>query len=218
MSTAASWTPSSPAGRSASRCRCWPGSPASAEARCERAAGRGAVTETWSEKVPGRHRDRRVGRAGAPVRPGTAVALTVSKGPKPVPVPDWTGKSGDDAVAALRRRASRWVKTAPTATPSRRTPWSSRPRTGAGERGETVRAHPLAGAGAGDPYGRGHGDPGGREGAAGRRVQDPRPAGGGQLPRRRLRRHHSPKARTSAPKGSTHHPLRRLRPRRRTLG
>ena len=39
--------------------------------------------------------------AGTPVRHGTPVALVVSKGPQPIPVPSVIGKSEDDAVAAI---------------------------------------------------------------------------------------------------------------------
>ncbi len=40
---------------------------------------------------------------GTSLRRGTAVDLRVSKGPRPVPVPDWTGKDAGDATRALHR-------------------------------------------------------------------------------------------------------------------
>jgi serine/threonine-protein kinase len=39
--------------------------------------------------------------AGTPVRHGTPVAMAVSKGPQPIPVPSVVGKAEDDAVAAI---------------------------------------------------------------------------------------------------------------------
>jgi serine/threonine protein kinase/beta-lactam-binding protein with PASTA domain len=42
-------------------------------------------------------------KAGAPLRRGTVVDVVVSKGPKPVKVPDVTGSDADSATARLRR-------------------------------------------------------------------------------------------------------------------
>jgi serine/threonine-protein kinase len=41
--------------------------------------------------------------AGSEIAPQTPVALTVSRGPKPIKVADWTGKSADAAVKALKK-------------------------------------------------------------------------------------------------------------------
>ncbi|MGY2875316.1 eukaryotic-like serine/threonine-protein kinase [Marmoricola sp. URHA0025 HA25] len=40
---------------------------------------------------------------GTPLRRGTAVNVVVSKGPRPIDIPDWTGRNGDKAVDALDR-------------------------------------------------------------------------------------------------------------------
>jgi serine/threonine protein kinase/beta-lactam-binding protein with PASTA domain len=49
--------------------------------------------------------------AGTALRRGAAVDLVVSKGPRPVPVPDVTGRTADAATAALRRLRLRAVRT-----------------------------------------------------------------------------------------------------------
>ncbi|WP_091416750.1 Stk1 family PASTA domain-containing Ser/Thr kinase [Friedmanniella luteola] len=77
-----------------------------AEAAAALANGRlsaGEVTEAWSDTVPAGTVTGASAAAGTPVKPGTAVALTVSRGPKPVKIADWTGKGVDDAVAALEK-------------------------------------------------------------------------------------------------------------------
>jgi len=63
----------------------------------------GAVTEAWSSSVPAGQVVKASAAAGTGLKPGTAVALTVSKGPKPVLVTDWTGRSAVDAEKALRK-------------------------------------------------------------------------------------------------------------------
>jgi serine/threonine-protein kinase len=40
-------------------------------------------------------------KPGTPLRRDAAVDLIVSKGPRPIKIPDWTGRNGDKAVAAL---------------------------------------------------------------------------------------------------------------------
>ena len=39
--------------------------------------------------------------AGTPLRRDTAINVVVSKGKRPIKIPDWTGRSGDKAVDAL---------------------------------------------------------------------------------------------------------------------
>ena len=58
----------------------------------------------WSETVPEGQVIRTSPKAGTTVKPGAAVDLVLSKGRKPIPVKDWTGKSFDDAKAALEKR------------------------------------------------------------------------------------------------------------------
>ncbi|CUR61710.1 Two-component serine/threonine-protein kinase PK-1 with PASTA sensors [metagenome] len=58
----------------------------------------------WSETVPEGQVIRTSPKAGTTVKPGAAVDLVLSKGRKPIAVKDWTGKSFDDAKAALEKR------------------------------------------------------------------------------------------------------------------
>jgi serine/threonine-protein kinase len=61
------------------------------------------VTQVWSATAPAGEVLRASASVGASLKPGTPVALTVSKGPKPIRVVDQTGKPADEAGAALRR-------------------------------------------------------------------------------------------------------------------
>ena len=71
--------------------RAQPGSsaspPRSAPTRCRRAVVIGSAP-----------------KAGTTLRPGSIVDLVVSKGPTPVPVRDWVGKSADDAKTVIERK------------------------------------------------------------------------------------------------------------------
>lgn len=62
----------------------------------------GNVTETFDEKVPVGVVLSQDPVKGTEVRHGTPVALTVSKGPQPIPVPDVRGLAQDAAVKALQ--------------------------------------------------------------------------------------------------------------------
>ncbi|BCW62674.1 serine/threonine protein kinase [Arthrobacter sp. StoSoilB22] len=62
----------------------------------------GNVTETFDEKVPAGVVLSQDPVKGTEVRHGTPVALTVSKGPQPIPVPDVRGLAQDAAVKALQ--------------------------------------------------------------------------------------------------------------------
>ncbi len=61
----------------------------------------GPITETFDEKAPAGTVLAQAPRSGNPVRHGTPVGLTVSKGPQPIPVPDVRGQAQDAAVSAL---------------------------------------------------------------------------------------------------------------------
>ena len=61
----------------------------------------GPITETFDEKAPAGTVLAQAPRSGNPVRHGTPVGLTVSKGPQPIPVPDVRGQEQDAAVKAL---------------------------------------------------------------------------------------------------------------------
>ncbi|MET4542449.1 beta-lactam-binding protein with PASTA domain/serine/threonine protein kinase [Arthrobacter bambusae] len=62
----------------------------------------GNVTEAFDEKVPAGVVIAQDPAKGTEVRHGTPVALEVSKGPQPIPVPDVRGKAQDAAVKALQ--------------------------------------------------------------------------------------------------------------------
>ncbi len=62
----------------------------------------GDVTRRYDEKVAKGVVLGSDPKPGKELRRGTAVDLVVSRGPKPVEVPDFTGKNADEAVRALR--------------------------------------------------------------------------------------------------------------------
>lgn len=61
----------------------------------------GPITETFDETAPAGTVLAQAPRSGNPVRHGTPVSLTVSKGPQPIPVPDVRGQEQGAAVKAL---------------------------------------------------------------------------------------------------------------------
>ncbi|BCW70526.1 PASTA domain-containing protein [Arthrobacter sp. NicSoilB8] len=61
----------------------------------------GPITETFDESAPAGTVLAQAPRSGNPVKHGTPVALTVSKGPQPIPVPDVRGQEQGAAVKAL---------------------------------------------------------------------------------------------------------------------
>ncbi|NUP75724.1 MAG: Stk1 family PASTA domain-containing Ser/Thr kinase [Sinomonas sp.] len=61
----------------------------------------GTVTEAYSETVPAGTVVAQDPAPGTPLRHGSTVSLTVSKGPQPVPVPKVIGQKQADAIAAL---------------------------------------------------------------------------------------------------------------------
>ncbi|MGZ4437954.1 Stk1 family PASTA domain-containing Ser/Thr kinase [Oryzihumus sp.] len=63
----------------------------------------GTPTERFDAKVAAGHVLSSDPKPGLEVKPGTTVSVVVSKGPRPVTVPDFTGKNGADAVAALKK-------------------------------------------------------------------------------------------------------------------
>ncbi len=64
----------------------------------------GASKARWSETVPEGQVIRTSPKAGTTLKPGATVDLVLSRGRKPIEVKDWTGKSFDDASAALEKR------------------------------------------------------------------------------------------------------------------
>ncbi|MDI3213508.1 PASTA domain-containing protein [Arthrobacter sp. AL12] len=61
----------------------------------------GQITETFDESEPAGAVMAQAPPSGNPVRHGTPVELTVSKGPQPLPVPDVRGQEQGDAVKAI---------------------------------------------------------------------------------------------------------------------
>ncbi|MFC9353916.1 PASTA domain-containing protein [Arthrobacter sp. NPDC057013] len=61
----------------------------------------GKVTEKFDEEVPAGTVLGQAPASGTPVRHGTPVSLTVSKGPQPIPVPDVRGQDQDVAFRAI---------------------------------------------------------------------------------------------------------------------
>ena len=75
---------------------------AEATARLEEASlARGKVTEEFDENVPEGQVISTTPEAGSSEKPGTKVALVVSKGRQPIDVPDFTGKEATEAAKAL---------------------------------------------------------------------------------------------------------------------
>ncbi len=66
--------------------------------------GFGTTTEKWSDTVPAGIVISTAPKAGTTLRPDTPVDLVVSKGPKPVKLQDWVGKSADQAQEWLKAK------------------------------------------------------------------------------------------------------------------
>jgi serine/threonine protein kinase/beta-lactam-binding protein with PASTA domain len=58
----------------------------------------------WHEEIPAGQVIRSIPPAGKTLRPGTAVDLVVSKGPKPISIKDWTGKNAARATSAMQAK------------------------------------------------------------------------------------------------------------------
>jgi serine/threonine-protein kinase len=63
----------------------------------------GKLTREWSETIPEGAVISQAPPPGEPVKRGTAVAVVVSKGRQPIPVPDVTGKPFDEAQALITK-------------------------------------------------------------------------------------------------------------------
>ena len=74
----------------------------------------GPITETYDESAPAGTVLAQAPRSGNPVKHGTPVALTVSKGPQPIPVPDVRGQEQEDAVKALEAAGLKAIVSAET--------------------------------------------------------------------------------------------------------
>lgn len=74
----------------------------------------GKVTEKFDEEVPAGTVLGQAPASGTPVRHGTPVSLTVSKGPQPIPVPDVRGQDQDAAFRAIEAAGLKAVFAAET--------------------------------------------------------------------------------------------------------
>jgi serine/threonine-protein kinase len=81
----------------------------------------GKISETFDESEPAGTVLAQAPRSGNPVRHGTPVDLTVSKGPQPIPVPDVRGQDQADAVKAIEAAGLKAV-VAPEAVNDRKVP------------------------------------------------------------------------------------------------
>ena len=100
----------------------------------------GEAVNRFHEKVP---KGRVIGTDPAPATPlrrNTAVDVIVSKGPRPIKIPDYTGKPADRGGAGPgEARASRWTPPRSTATPSRKGRIVTQsPDSGTGQRGDVI--------------------------------------------------------------------------------
>ncbi len=99
----------------------------------------GPLTQRWSETAPVGTVLAASAPAGSSVAPQTAVALTVSRGPKPVKITDYTGKSADAALKALKKLGFTVVeKTDHSDTVAADLVLSQSPDSGSGAKGDTV--------------------------------------------------------------------------------
>jgi serine/threonine-protein kinase len=97
------------------------------------------VTEAWSETAPVGQVVKASAAAGARLKPGAPVTLTVSKGPKPIKIADFTDKSADEATKALKRAGFTVVeKTEHSDDVAEGQVISQTPDQGNGQKGDTV--------------------------------------------------------------------------------
>jgi eukaryotic-like serine/threonine-protein kinase len=77
--------------------------------------------------------------AGQTIDYGKSVTVTVSKGPQPIPITDYTGKNGDDAEAALKAAGFEVTTTQDYSdTVPKGDVISQSPKTGDGNKGDTI--------------------------------------------------------------------------------
>jgi serine/threonine-protein kinase len=81
----------------------------------------GRIAETFDESAAAGIVLAQDPPGGSPVKHGTPVALTVSKGPQPIPVPDVRGQDQDDAVEAIQAAGLKAV-VSPEAVNDRKVP------------------------------------------------------------------------------------------------
>lgn len=99
----------------------------------------GTVTEAWSEEVEAGVVVSASQQEGAPLKPGTAVDLTVSKGREPIRIPDLVGAPADQAAKELKDLGFEVsVKEENSATVQQGSVIRQDPKDGEGHRGDTI--------------------------------------------------------------------------------
>lgn len=99
----------------------------------------GTVSQAWDPKIAKGVVTSASYAPGTKLKAGTAVDLTVSKGPQPIKIPDYTGKSADAAEKALQKAG---FKTSFSTEHSDTVPdgvvISQTPKSGTGVKGDTI--------------------------------------------------------------------------------
>jgi serine/threonine-protein kinase len=100
----------------------------------------GQVSEVWDESVAIGLVVGASQRAGTPLKPGTAVDLTVSKGPQPISIVDYTGKPLESSKLALEKAGFTVKVTGEenSATVPKGSIVSQTPSSGNGKKGDTI--------------------------------------------------------------------------------
>lgn len=99
----------------------------------------GTVTEAFSETAPVGQVLTASQEAGAQLKPGTVIDLTVSKGPEPIRIPDFTGDTADKATTELQKLGFTVnVTEENSATVEAGRVIRQDPKTGNGKRGDTI--------------------------------------------------------------------------------
>ena len=99
----------------------------------------GTVTDVYSETAPVGQVLTASQEAGAQLKPGTVIDMTVSKGPEPITIPDTTGGQADAAVKQLEDLGFEVsVKEENSATVGAGLVIAQDPKSGTGKRGDTI--------------------------------------------------------------------------------
>ncbi|WP_060930026.1 Stk1 family PASTA domain-containing Ser/Thr kinase [Granulicoccus phenolivorans] len=98
----------------------------------------GKVTESWNAEVPAGKVVEASAAPGDQLKRDTAIDLTVSKGPQPIKIEDWTGRSTTDAKAALEKAGFTVKVTSEYSNTPQGNVARQDPKNGAGMRGGTI--------------------------------------------------------------------------------
>ena len=112
---------------------------APADQRAAKCPTLGQVTQAWDDTVPTGVIISQSQDPGTPLPPGTAIDVTVSQGPEPIPIPDQTGQPVADAQAALEAaKFAVSVTEDHSATVPAGDVISQNPNSGTGHHGDTI--------------------------------------------------------------------------------